>query len=85
MSNLVVGMLSRTVLSKGQIVIPKTLRDMIGINEGDEVNIEIENDRIILSKKQSAVDVFIEVSHQSKGRITMKDIKKELEAMYGGD
>jgi len=78
-------MLSRTILSKGQLVIPKTLRDLIGINEGDEVDIEVENDKIILSKKQNAVDVFMEVSQNSKGSISMKEIKKELEAMNGED
>ncbi len=78
-------MISKNVLAKGQIVIPKTIRDLLGINVGDEMVIDVENDRIILSKKKDVVDVFSEVSKQSTGKISMKEIKRELEAGYEGD
>jgi AbrB family looped-hinge helix DNA binding protein len=78
-------MISKNVLAKGQIVIPKTIRDLLGINVGDEVVIDIENDKIILSKKQNIVNVFLEVCEKSLHRISMKEIKKELETRYEED
>jgi len=78
-------MISKNVLAKGQIVIPKTIRDLLGINVGDEVVIDIQNDKIILSKKQNVVNVFLEVCEKSLRRISMKEIKKELETRYEED
>lgn len=78
-------MISRKVLAKGQVVIPKTIRDLLGINEGDDIVIDVDREKIILSKKQDAYDVFLEVSERNAKKITMKDIKKELEARYQGD
>ncbi len=78
-------MISKNVLAKGQIVIPKAIRDLLGINVGDEMIIDIENEKIILSKKQNVVDVFLEVSKRSSGKISMKEIKRELETRYEED
>lgn len=72
-------------MAKGQIVIPKAIRDLLGINVGDEMIIDIENEKIILSKKQNVVDVFLEVSKRSSGKISMKEIKRELETRYEAD
>lgn len=72
-------MLSRNVLSKGQIVIPKDIRDMLDIHTGDEVQIEVDKDRIILMKKQRAVEIFEEVSKTSNGGSSIDEIKKILE------
>ncbi len=54
----------------------------MGINVGDEIIVEIEDEKIILSKKQNVVDVFLEVCKRSSGKISMKKIKRELEARY---
>ncbi|NOZ77125.1 MAG: AbrB/MazE/SpoVT family DNA-binding domain-containing protein [Euryarchaeota archaeon] len=76
-------MISKTVLAKGQIVIPKTIRDLLGINVGDELIIDVEDGKIILSKKRDVVDVFSQVCKEGAGKISMKEIKRELEARYG--
>ena len=77
-----VYMLSKNVLAKGQVVIPKTIRDLLAINVGDELVIDVEDKKIILSKKQNVLDVFLEVCERSLGKISMKEIKSELEARY---
>ena len=33
-------MISKNVLAKGQIVIPKTIRDLLGINVGDKMIVD---------------------------------------------
>jgi AbrB family looped-hinge helix DNA binding protein len=78
-------MITRNVLAKGQIVIPKTIRDMLGINVGDEIIIDVKDEKIILSKKQNIVDIFLEVCERSHSKISMKEIKRELECRYEED
>ena len=75
-------MISRHVLGKGQIVIPKVLRETLGIYEGDMVQIEMEDDHLIIRKATNPVDIFREVASSSDPSISMKDIKKELESRY---
>ena len=78
-------MISKNVLAKGQVVIPKTIRDLLGINVGDELIIDVKDERIILSKKLDVLDIFQEVSDKRMSEISMKEIKKELESRYGGE
>jgi len=78
-------MILKSVLAKGQIVIPKTIRDLLGINVGDEILIEVENEKMILSKKQNIVNVFEEVCEGISTKISMREIKRKLEARYEED
>ena len=78
-------MISKNVLAKGQIVIPKTIRDLLGINVGDKLIVDVKNGKILLSKKQNVLDAFLEVCKRSPGKISMKGIKRELESRYGED
>ena len=75
-------MLSRNVLSKGQIVIPKDIRDMLDIHTGDEIEIDVDKDRMILTKKLSASEIFEEVSRTNNVNSSMEDIKKILKERY---
>jgi AbrB family looped-hinge helix DNA binding protein len=77
-------MLSRKVLAKGQIVIPKTIRELMGINEGDDIVIDVDGDRIILSKKSDVSEIFADVAERKGKKLSMKDIKRNLEARYEG-
>lgn len=78
-------MISKNVLAKGQIVIPKTIRDLLGINVGDKLIVDVENGKIILSKKQNVLDTFLDVCKRSPGKISMKEIKRDLERRYEED
>ena len=78
-------MISKNILAKGQIVIPKTIRDLLGINIGDEITIDVKNEKIILTKKENVKEVFLEVSNKSSSKISMKKIKKELKDRYKED
>jgi len=78
-------MIIKSVLAKGQIVIPKTIRELLGIHVGDEIVIEVEKEKMILSKKKDQRDIFSEVCEKHKKKISMKDIKKELSRRYEED
>lgn len=40
------------ITSKGQTTIPKSIRDMLDINDGDEVVFEIKGNEVIIRKKE---------------------------------
>ena len=40
-----------TMTQSGRIVIPKALRDQLGLHEGDEMIVEVEDDRLVLSTR----------------------------------
>ena len=46
------------VSEKGQVTIPKKLRDQLGIGAGDELDFEVEGGRIVAGKvvEQDAID-----------------------------
>jgi len=75
-------MMTRNVLAKGQIVIPKAIRELMGINVGDAILMDIENRKIIISKKEDVVEIFLEVCEANSRKISMKGIKRELERRY---
>lgn len=42
-----------TVTSKGQVTIPKEIREMLGVIEGDKVIFLVEGDRVLMRKVAS--------------------------------
>jgi len=52
--------------SKGQIVIPKEIRDRLGIKPGSVLNISIEGKRIILESSPEPPDIFVELGEESE-------------------
>ena len=45
--------LVRTIDSLGRLVIPISLREKIGVKNNDEVNIELQDDRIIITSAKN--------------------------------
>ena len=39
-----------TISSKGQLAIPKALREQLGIREGSRLRIQVRNSKLVLSK-----------------------------------
>ncbi len=50
-------MLDTSVTSKGQVTIPKPIRQQLGIRKGSKVSFEIVNDHIELKVKSTPADV----------------------------
>lgn len=73
-----------TVGPKGQVVIPKDIRDKIGIKEYSEVIVDIIDDSVIIKKLKpesvSYVDFYC--TTYSKKINKKVDIKKLLEEQY---
>lgn len=61
--------LAARVTSKGQITIPKHVRDGLGIEEGDEVVFRLEQHRAVLAKTPHLLDLagVVEVPAAKRG------------------
>ncbi len=77
-----------TISSKGQLVIPKRLREDVGFAEQDEVLIVSDEGKIIIEKisKDKAkknLRTFLEIigNKSEKLKISEEDIEKEVRAM----
>ena len=77
--------LRRTVGEKGQIVIPKDIRDYVGIKPGSEVVFEVKEKEIVIKSQKSGrefVEDFCNVPHKLRKNIGIKKIKKILDEQY---
>ena len=45
------------VTSKGQVTVPKAVRDALGIKEGDEVVFRVEGNRAVLARTPDLLDL----------------------------
>ena len=57
--------------SKGQIVIPKLLRDKYGIKEGEEVIVDLRDEGILIRRKPTSEEI---ISSIEKYRKMIKDL-----------
>ena len=74
----------RNVGSKGQLVIPKQMRDALGLKPGAEVTLEMRDQEIVIKKpkvKGSYTEYFITTaSPKLKKKVNIKDIiNREVE------
>lgn len=46
------------VTQKGQVTIPHHIRTLLSIKTGDEINFEVDNEKVLLKKKSASVKNF---------------------------
>ena len=74
-----------TVAERGQITLPKAVRDALGLTKGTRLKVELEGGRIVLRKEVS------DALSKLRGRIklplgvTTDDIMRELRGRAPGD
>jgi AbrB family looped-hinge helix DNA binding protein len=75
-------LITTRVSKKSQIVIPKKIRDAVGISEGDELIVDVEGDRVILKVKPKSYTKRLRGLHKNvwKGIDPKKYIKGERES-----
>lgn len=79
--------LDRTMGEKGQVVVPKDIRDQLGLKPGSELLFEIEDGKIIIRKKtdgEKTAEAFFSVIPKEKKlkKLTIKEIKSILDEQY---
>ena len=76
--------IERTISEKGQIVIPKDVRDYLGLKPGTEVVFEVSKDGVILKPKLSPkefIERFTNIGRKLK-KLDIKTIKATIEEEY---
>lgn len=74
----------RTIGERGQIVLPKKLREYLGFKPGKRVIFEVRRNTIILKPEKNSrqlVEEFVSVPKKLK-KINIKNIKRVLEEEY---
>ncbi|MFA6328199.1 MAG: AbrB/MazE/SpoVT family DNA-binding domain-containing protein [Candidatus Micrarchaeia archaeon] len=64
------------IYEKGQVVIPKFIRDMFGFKPGTEVGFRVEGQRVYLEKKYDVAAEFEAICKE--GRTSDADIEKAI-------
>ena len=81
--------IKRRIGERGQVVIPKDIRQMLGVRSGQEIVFEIIENKIEIKPEEQAeeeaekfVDDFFDTPKLKK-KFTWKEIKKDLEERHG--
>ncbi len=70
----------RRVGPKGQIVIPKVIREFLGMEPGTEVLLEVKEDRLIIRPSMDPVDFVNEFCSQVEEKLSEEvDLERILE------
>lgn len=74
----------REIGEKGQVVIPKDIREYLGLRKGERVIFEIVGKEVKISQERSAEEIvedFVNIPKLKK-RLNVKEMKKILEEQY---
>lgn len=71
-----------TVTSKGQVTLPKKVRDALGIGPGTEVEFDLEEGRAVM-RKRVLVEAFAEWEGLLRGKLPGGSVDETVEMMRG--
>lgn len=77
--------IKREIGEKGQVVIPKDLRNLLGLKKGGKIIFEIKDKEIRIKSEQNPVEFvndFLNVPKLKK-RLNQKEIKNIMLEQYG--
>lgn len=69
------------ITSKGQVTVPKAIRDALGISEGDEVVFRVEGNRAVLARTTDFLDLAGSIQvPASKRNVAWSDVIRRTRA-----
>ncbi len=77
--------IKRELGEKGQVVIPKDIREMLKLKKGEKIIFEIEEDEILIKKEQDPEEFlrdFLNVPGKLKRIPKIREIKKTILEQY---
>ncbi len=77
--------ITREIGEKGQVVIPKDIREMLNLRSGGKVVFEIKDKEVLIKPEQDVEEFlkdFFSIHEKLKKNITIKEIKKILDEKY---
>jgi len=63
---------------KGEIYIPKRVRELANLNPGDEVLVEVRGKELIIRKKESVIDMLMEEAVSKVSVEELREIREKL-------
>jgi antitoxin PrlF len=74
-----------TVAERGQITLPKAVRDALGLTKGSKLKVELEGGRIVLRKDVNDALSRIRGRFKLPQGVTTDDVMRELRGRAPGD
>ncbi len=74
-----------TVAERGQITLPKSVRDALGLTKGTKLKVELDGGRIILRKDVSEALKRLRGAVKLPPGVTTDDLMRELRGRAPGD
>lgn len=71
-----------TVTGKGQVTLPKSVRDALGIEPGTEVDFDVEEGRVVM-RKRVPMEAFAEWEGRLRGKLAGASVDETMEMMRG--
>lgn len=65
-------------------MIPKDIRDLLGLHEGDNVKIDLEGDTIKIKKEKKVSSRLKDIAEKHDKEISLAEIKDQLKKRYEG-
>ena len=70
-------MATATITSKGQVTIPKKIRDKLGLKPGDTLNFDIKDSRTIsVTRKKSIDEAFGMLQRENQESFTIEEMNQ---------
>ncbi len=67
-----------TVTSKGQMTLPKAIRDDLNVKSGDRLEVIQRNEEYILRRRKSALDLFAELPPYEGRPLTIEGMDEAI-------
>lgn len=72
-------MATATITSKGQVTIPKKIRDKLGLKPGDKVDFEVEKGDLKVSRKKYSIEeTFGMLYRENQTSYTVEEMDEKL-------
>ncbi|RLI85157.1 MAG: hypothetical protein DRP01_06840 [Archaeoglobales archaeon] len=68
---------------KGELYIPKRARELINLRPGDEILVEVREDKLVIRKKPSIIDILMEDSVLKVSVKEIREIRNMLSRLLG--
>lgn len=73
---------SSALTAKGQITIPVDIRNQLGLHPGDKIGFYIENDHVVLYRKENNIEAAFGICRPKKSA-SLKDIENAIRKRGG--
>jgi antitoxin PrlF len=71
-------MTTTTLTSKGQLTLPKEIRDRLGLKSGDKLSCRVSGDEIVMRRKTVHLSEIIGILHVPGKRATIEEMNEAV-------